>query len=62
MDGTGGSEGQEYYRGYKAIGLTPRKGYGKFPIKGLYYRGLRDSDIGKFDGYAVAETDNKVDP
>lgn len=62
MDGTRGSEGQEYYRGYKTIGLTPRKGYGKFPIKGLYYRGLRDSDIGKFDGYAVAETDNKVDP
>ena len=62
MNSTGASEGQEYYRGYKTIGLTPRKGYGKFPIKGLYYRGLRDSDIGKFDGYAVAETDNKVDP
>lgn len=56
------SEDQKYYLGTKCIGLSPRKGYEKFEIMGCYYRKLPLKMVGKFNGYAVAQLDNKYDP
>lgn len=53
---------QEYYIGNKCIGLSPRKGYQKYSIAGVCYRNLPITSIGKFNGYAFAETDNEHDP
>lgn len=53
---------QQYYIGNKCIGLSPRKGYEKFSIAGVFYRNLPVSMVGKFNGYAIAETDNRYDP
>lgn len=52
----------DYYVGQKAIGLSARKGYNKFPIAGAYYRNLSISMVGKFNGYAIAQKDNEHDP
>lgn len=53
---------QQYYIGDKCIGLSPRKGYEKFSIAGVCHRNLPVSMVGKFNGYAIAETDNKYIP
>lgn len=55
------TESQQYYIGNKCIGLSARKGYGKFPIAGAYYRDLPITMVGKFNGYAIAQTDNEYD-
>jgi len=55
------SEDQKYYIGDKVIGLSPRKGYIKSGIAGVYYRNLPLTIIGKFNGYAIAETNNSHD-
>lgn len=52
---------RERHRGYKPIGPTSRKEYGKAHIKGLYCLGLSGSDICESGGYAAAGTDNKTD-
>lgn len=52
----------DYYIGYKCISLYSRKGYSHFRIAGVYYRNLPIETVGKFNGYAVAKTDNKYDP
>lgn len=52
----------DYYIGQKVISLSARKGYQKFQIAGVYYRNLSVKLIGKFNGYAKAETDNEYDP
>lgn len=46
----------------KLIGLSARKGYQKFDLMGVYYRDLSLSMVGKFNGYACAETNNEYDP
>ena len=56
------SESQRHYIGDKCISLYERKGYELSPIAGAYYQNLSISIVGKFNGYAVAETDNKYDP
>lgn len=56
------TEKQQYYIGEKCIGLYPRKGYEKFPIAGAYYRNLPVTMVGKFNGYALAQTANQYDP
>lgn len=55
-------EGQDYYVGEKCIGLSARKGYSKIPMVGMMHRNLDRSDLGKFEGWAEAETDNEHDP
>lgn len=52
----------EDYTGRKAIGLSARKGYEKFQIAGAYYRNLPVEMVGRFNGYAMAETNNEYDP
>ena len=42
------------------ISLNPRKGYTRFELTGLSYHLTKDN-YGKFNGYAIAETDNKFD-
>ena len=42
------------------VSLSPRKGYGYFGLVGMYYN-LTEDNYGKFNGYAVAETDNVCD-
>jgi len=56
------TEEQNYYIGEKCIGLTPRKGYIKIPIKGMYYRNISINEIGHFNGYSITETSNQYDP
>lgn len=51
-----------YTRGYSNIWLEKRKGYEKFSIVGMYYRNLKPSNMGKFEGYAKAEKRNLHDP
>jgi len=53
---------QAYYVGLKSIGLSARHGYEKTQMVGMYYRELDICDIGKFEGYAEAQTDNPHDP
>lgn len=53
---------QEYYTSWKTIGLTPRQGYKKLNMVGMNYRGIDASDLGKFEGYALAQTNNIHDP
>ncbi|MDY7252035.1 hypothetical protein QHG78_01985 [Bacteroides sp. A1-P5] len=55
------TESQRYYIGDKCIGLSTRKGYNKFSIAGAYYRDLPITMVGKFNGYAIAQTDNEHD-
>ena len=55
------SDNQRYYIGDKCIGLSPRKGYDKFSIAGVYYRDLPITMVGKFNGYAIAQIDNEHD-
>lgn len=55
------TESQRYYIGDKCIGLSPRKGYNKFPIAGVYFRNLPITMIGKFNGYAISQNDNEYD-
>lgn len=50
-----------YYIGDKVIGLSPRKGYGKCGIVGVHFRNLPITQVGKFNGFALAETENKFD-
>ena len=52
---------QGYYVGEKCIGLTPRKGYRKFPMVGMKYRDLDFTYLGKFEGYAHSEFCNEAD-
>lgn len=51
-----------YYVGQKVIGLSTRKGYKKYSLAGGYYRNLSIDMVGKFNGYAIAQTDNEHDP
>lgn len=53
--------GQEYYFGTKTISVSQRNGYTEYPIVGIRFRGLSLTDIGRFEGYARAEADNKYD-
>lgn len=53
--------GQEYYFGTKTISVSRRNGYTEYPIVGIRFRGLYLTDIGRFEGYAKAETNNKYD-
>lgn len=55
------TDNQKYYIGDRVIGLTPRKGYEKFPIAGTYYQNLPMTVVGKFNGYAELEPDNEYD-
>lgn len=50
-----------YTSGYNNIWLEKRKGYNKFTMVGMYYRNLKFSDMGKFEGYAIAERNNMYD-
>lgn len=47
-----------YTSGYNNIWLESRNGYTKFEMVGMYYRNLKKSDMGKFEGYAKAENNN----
>lgn len=49
-----------YRDGSLNISLSPRKGYTYFPLVGMFYH-LNENNFGKFNGYAVAETDNQYD-
>lgn len=53
--------GQEYCFGTKTISVSRRNGYTEYPIAGIRFRGLSLTDIGRFEGYARAETDNEYD-
>lgn len=55
-------DGQDYYVGWKTIGLTARAGYEKMDMVGMKHRALGPNDLGKFEGYAEAEDDNEHDP
>ena len=57
-------ENQSYYvsEDSKVIRSYTRKGYTLFSIAGMYYRDLTTADVGKFEGFAEAETDNGYDP
>lgn len=55
------TESQRCYVGDKCIGLSARKGYNKFSIAGAYYRDLPITMVGKFNGYAIAQTENEYD-
>lgn len=56
------TEDQKYYIGDKYISLYARKGYASFDIVGIYYRNLPlNKIIGRFNGYAIAQTDNSHD-
>lgn len=49
-----------YRDGSLNISLSPRKGYTYFSLVGMYYY-LNENNFGKFNGYAVAETNNQYD-
>lgn len=56
------SSNNDYYTsGYGNLWLSSRKGFTKFEMVGMYYRGLKRSDTGEFNGYAKAETNNSHD-
>jgi hypothetical protein len=55
------SEEKQYFIGQKCIGLTPRNGYNKYPIAGVYYRELPFNSVGYFNGYAKADENNNYD-
>lgn len=55
-------EGQAYFCMGFGIGVSPRKGYSCFPIKGMKYRLLDIYDVGRFEGMAELEEDNEKDP
>ena len=42
------------------VGLTPRKGYEKFSMVGMYYY-LPALTCGRFNGFAIVETNNPFD-
>lgn len=50
-----------YTSGYSRIWLEKRNGYTKYEMVGMYYRNLKRSDMGKFEGYAKADTNNNYD-
>lgn len=52
---------QQYYASWKTIGLTARSGYQKFTMVGMAHRSISARALGKFEGYAVAQTDNLYD-
>lgn len=52
---------QQYYASWKNIGLTARRGYQKFTMVGMEHRCIGARALGKFEGYAVAQTDNPFD-
>jgi len=52
---------QKYYIGDKCISLYQRKGYSSFELMGTNHRDLNITDIGKFNGYAIAVTNNIYD-
>lgn len=59
---TSNSSDDNYYSsGFNNLWLETRKGYSKFKMVGMYYRNLRRSDIGKFEGYAKSELNNTHD-
>lgn len=49
-----------YRDGSLNISLSPRKGYTYFSLVGMFYY-LNENNFGKFNGYAVAETNNQYD-
>lgn len=55
-------DGQDYYVGWKTIGLSARAGYEKMDMVGMQYRAIDENDLGKFEGYAEAEDNNQEDP
>lgn len=60
---TSNSSDDNYYSsGFNNLWLEARKGYSKYKMVGMYYRKLRKSNIGKFEGYAKSELDNIHDP
>lgn len=56
------SNNNYHTRGHNNIWLESKKGFTKFQMVGMYYRGLRKSDMGKFEGYAKTEKHNAHDP
>lgn len=56
------SANQSYYASWKTIGLSPRQGYQKQKMVGMGHRSIGASELGKFEGYAMAQTDNMYDP
>ncbi|MDL2230342.1 hypothetical protein LJB87_00955 [Alistipes sp. OttesenSCG-928-L06] len=50
-----------YTKGHLNIWLPIRDGYKKFDMVGMYYRKLKKSDMGEFEGYAKAEEGNSYD-
>jgi len=62
-NGSNDSKIDTYYTsGYNNLWLESRKGYSKFGMVGMYYRKLKRSNMGKFEGYAKAEKYNTHDP
>jgi|WetSurMetagenome_2_1015567.scaffolds.fasta_scaffold109652_1 hypothetical protein len=61
-DNLNSSESQHYYADGKCIGLSARKGYTKMPIVGMHYANVSLYEIGRFNGYAIAQTSNEYDP
>ncbi len=53
--------GQEKFIGCTTCSIRRRSGYELYPIKGMYYRSLSIYDVGRFEGYAQAETNNEYD-
>lgn len=54
-----GDRAADYYTsGYLNIWLSVKEGYKKFEMVGMYHRNLKKSDMGEFEGFAVAEEHN----
>lgn len=57
---SGGANDKYYTSGYN-VWLEKRKGFTKYQVVGMYYRKLKKSDMGEFEGYAKAEKYNTHD-
>lgn len=56
-----GSNNNSHYTSGYTIWLEKRKGFTKYQMVGMYYRGLKKSDMGKFEGCAKAKKYNLHD-
>ena len=53
--------GQDFFISRDGVDIAERDGYERYEIKGMRFCSLQLRDIGYFEGYAKAETDNKYD-
>ena len=53
--------GQDFFISRNRIEVASRDGYERYEIKGMRFCSLQIYDIGFFEGYAKAESDNKYD-